>query len=177
MKNPFLVLVFAILISACVAPAPVNTDVRAVAGAGQACADAGGTYLAAFDECEDVSQASCTEMGGSFDECASACRHLPETVMCTSQCVPVCSFGDADTERPQSVLVQFENPLECNLLDEPRKIGEAIATYICQAPGAYLTFVDTSSDPWSAGYFTTDSQSTEVTFGPERVTVVPNPDR
>ncbi len=175
MKNLFLVLVFAILITACVAPAPETVEEAAVGGAGQACSDAGGTYLAAFDECEDISEASCTEMGGLFEACGSACRHLPEALMCTSQCVPVCSFGDAEVSRqPKSVIVQLNNPLECNLLDEPRKIGEAIATYICRAPGAYLTFVDTRSNPWTAGYFTTDSQSTEVTYGPERVTVEPN---
>ena len=94
--------------------------------------------------------------------------------MCTSVCVPVCSFGDADaTRQPQSVFVQTS--LECNLMDEPRKIGGVIATYSCQAPGAYLTFVDTRGDPWTAGYFTTDSQSTQVTYGPEQVTVEPNP--
>lgn len=59
-------------------------------------------------------------------------------------------------------------------MPEPRVIGVVTTNYMCQAPGAFLTFVDTSADPWTAGYFTTDTQITEVTYGPERVEVAPN---
>ena len=58
----------------------------------QACLDAGGTYIAEHNECENISAAACEERGGTFDECASACRHMPTDTMCTAQCVPVCSF-------------------------------------------------------------------------------------
>jgi hypothetical protein len=162
------------LIGACAAPATQTPEAIDSAGQEKACVDAGGKYLAAFKECENVSEASCKAMSGSYNECASACRHLPESVMCTAQCVPVCSFGAADASRqPEAVIAQLNNPLECNRLAEPKTIDAAVATYGCQAPGAYLTFVDTRSDPWTAGYFTTDSQSTKVTYGPERITVVP----
>jgi hypothetical protein len=174
MKYLMLVIVFGVLISACAAPAtptPVNGAAQE-----QACTDAGGKYLALFNECENVSSAACTTMGGTFDECASACRHAPEAVMCTAQCVPVCSFGSASAARqPEAVMAQLNNPLECNRLAQPQTIDGVIATYGCQAPGAYLTFVDTRSDPWTAGYFTTDTQSTKVTYGPERVTVTAKP--
>ena len=176
MKNLVLVVVFGVLISACVAPPDATPRPIDNTAMENACVDAGGKYLAQFNECENISEASCTTMGGTYEGCASACRHLPEAVMCTAQCVPVCSFGASGTSRqPASVIAQLNNPLECNWLTEPRIIGGVIAKYGCRAPGAYLTFVDTRSNPWTAGYFTTDSQSTKVTYGPERVTVAPNP--
>lgn len=77
-------------------------------------------------------------------------------------------------QQPEAVMVQLSNgALECNLLKEPKTIDGVVAHYGCQAPGAYLTTVDTSTNPWTAGYFTTDSQGTKVTYGPEKVTVVP----
>ena len=77
---------------------------------------------------------------------------------------------------PKSVVAQLNNPLPCNLREEPIVIGDVTATYSCQAPGAFLTRVDTSSEPWTADHFTTDTQISEVTCGPEEVTVVPNPE-
>jgi hypothetical protein len=174
MKVLALLVLVGAFITACASPTTQAPEMIDSAALEKACVDAGGKYLDPFNECENVSAASCKAMGGSFDECASGCRHLPESVMCTAQCVPVCSFGAADASRqPESVIAQLNNPLECNLLAEPRTIDAVVATYGCQAPGAYLTFVDTRSDPWTAGYFTTDSQSTKVTYGPERITVLP----
>lgn len=179
MKHLILVMVFGLFMSACApaatpAPTPQPVDTAALE---KGCVDAGGKYLPLFNECENVSSASCTTLGGTFNECDSACRHAPEAVMCTAQCVPVCSFGTASVaNQPEAVLAQLPNgSLECNLLAEPKTIGGVIAKYGCQAPGAYLTFVDTRSNPWTSGYFTTDSQSTTVTYGPEKITVVPKP--
>ena len=178
MKLLMLVIVCSVLVSACASPATPAPTPAPVDGAAleKACTDAGGKYLALFKECENVSSAACTALGGTFDECASACRHAPEAVMCTAQCVPVCAFGTASvTKQPEAVMAQLNSPLECNLLQEPKTIDGAVAHYGCQAPGAYLTFVDTRASPWTAGYFTTDSQGTQVTYGPEKVTVVPKP--
>lgn len=80
------------------------------------------------------------------------------------------------TTQPESVIAQLNNPLPCNLLEEPVVIGDVTANYGCQAPGAFLTQVDTGSEPWTAGYFTTDTQIAEVKSGPEEVSVVPNPE-
>lgn len=44
------------------------------------------------NECVGVDAVSCQAMQGSFDECASACRHNPEAQACTMQCVPVCQL-------------------------------------------------------------------------------------
>ena len=83
--------------------------------------------------------------------------------------------GSQATEIPQSVLAQVNHPLPCDLLDEPRVVGDVTANYACRAPGAFLTEVDTSNEPWTAGYFTTDTQISAVTYGPEQVEVTPNP--
>ncbi|MFP4424574.1 MAG: DUF333 domain-containing protein [Candidatus Woesearchaeota archaeon] len=49
-----------------------------------------GKWLPEFTECEGISEEQCKELGGSFDSCASACRHDPDADMCTMQCVQVC---------------------------------------------------------------------------------------
>lgn len=54
------------------------------------CAEGNGNWLADFGECENVAKEWCEGKGGQFDECASACRHLPAQQFCTMQCVPVC---------------------------------------------------------------------------------------
>ncbi len=56
------------------------------------CAEAGGTWLADFSECEYVDEGWCTANGGIYNECESACRNNPEAEMCTQQCVQVCAF-------------------------------------------------------------------------------------
>jgi hypothetical protein len=51
-----------------------------------------GRWLEAFNECEGIEASVCDEMGGTYNECASACRHDPEAEMCIEVCVAVCSF-------------------------------------------------------------------------------------
>lgn len=51
-----------------------------------------GTWVASASECEGISQEMCEDLGGKFNECASACRNQPEAEMCTLQCVLVCEF-------------------------------------------------------------------------------------
>ena len=53
----------------------------------------GGTWLAESNECEGISEVNCLELGGEFNECASACRNNPEAQICTLQCVLVCQFN------------------------------------------------------------------------------------
>lgn len=59
----------------------------------QSCQDAGGSWLAEFNECEHVGGMWCSNNGGIFNDCASACRNNPEAEFCTQQCVLVCSFN------------------------------------------------------------------------------------
>ncbi|NQU99015.1 hypothetical protein HQ533_06145 [Candidatus Woesearchaeota archaeon] len=51
-----------------------------------------GTWVEGFNECEYISEDQCTTIGGTFNECASACRNDPDAEMCTMQCVIVCEF-------------------------------------------------------------------------------------
>jgi hypothetical protein len=70
-------------------PPVVDTDPLA-----ELCDQQGGTRLAPYQECEEVSQGVCEEMGGTFVECGSACRHDPDAQICTLQCVAYCMFDD-----------------------------------------------------------------------------------
>ncbi len=56
------------------------------------CTQNDGTWIAEYSECEWISEETCTELGGTFNECDSACRHESEPVVCTMNCVQVCSF-------------------------------------------------------------------------------------
>ncbi len=58
------------------------------------CENFGGTFIAEYDECEGIDDVSCTELGGMFNECASACRHEEPGAdrVCTMQCVQVCTL-------------------------------------------------------------------------------------
>jgi hypothetical protein len=58
----------------------------------QLCEQADGHWLAKHNECENVTESWCEKQGGSFNACASACRHDPDAQMCTQQCVFVCSL-------------------------------------------------------------------------------------
>jgi hypothetical protein len=65
------------------------------------CLENNGKWLSEFNECEFISEKICTNLGGEFDKCESACRHDFPIVACTLQCVPVCKFqnivgGDKD---------------------------------------------------------------------------------
>jgi len=54
------------------------------------CTSIGGQWTG-YD-CVGISQGQCQEIGGEFDECASACRNNPNATMCTLQCVQVCNI-------------------------------------------------------------------------------------
>lgn len=58
----------------------------------ESCAAADGNWLEQHNECEYVSSQWCSDQGGTYAACESACRHNPDTEICTMQCVPVCEF-------------------------------------------------------------------------------------
>jgi len=64
------------------------------------CNEGGGTWLTAYNECEGLDKQTCTELGGKYEPCASACRHKPDTEVCIQICVEVCSFGESDPGEP-----------------------------------------------------------------------------
>lgn len=49
-------------------------------------------WIEESQECEGMTKNLCEEAGGTFNECASACRNNPDAEMCTMQCVQVCQF-------------------------------------------------------------------------------------
>lgn len=57
-----------------------------------ACVNAGGLN-ALHGECLGIDAKTCQEIGGTFNECASACRHEPNAEVCTMQCVQVCEIN------------------------------------------------------------------------------------
>jgi hypothetical protein len=60
----------------------------------ETCELLGGNALPEFNECEYISENDCNMLEGEFFECESACRNDPAypDVICTMQCVHVCSF-------------------------------------------------------------------------------------
>lgn len=58
-----------------------------------ACLSFDGTWLEASQECEGMGPEQCTNLGGTSNECASACRNNPDAELCTMQCVLVCQFN------------------------------------------------------------------------------------
>ena len=75
---------------------PSTTDVASVVpDYALACQSNGGQWLAEFKECELFeSHEFCEELGGVYNECASACRNAPDypNLACIDVCVEVCSF-------------------------------------------------------------------------------------
>lgn len=59
----------------------------------QKCASQGGTWSEEYKECTGIGANSCQEIGGTFNECASACRHDPNAQACIMMCVQVCTLN------------------------------------------------------------------------------------
>ncbi len=51
-----------------------------------------GNWLGEQKECEFISEEQCSLLEGEFNECASACRHSPNSDVCIMLCVPVCKL-------------------------------------------------------------------------------------
>lgn len=51
-----------------------------------------GKWLPEYNECEGISKVQCEQSGGTFEECASACRHNPDAEFCIAMCVAVCKY-------------------------------------------------------------------------------------
>lgn len=79
--------VFSVILSSCARESAVPDSL------GQRCESLGGKWIANFSECEVPSKEACDELGGSYDECDSACRHDPGGGPCIAVCVQVCSIG------------------------------------------------------------------------------------
>ena len=99
-----------------------QTFVEAIADDPKAkCEAAEGAWLDQYQECEYISEADCTSLGGYFQECASACRHDPTAEICTMQCVPVCSLNNQTNGKPREVkcLPDQRSAEVCSNLHDP----------------------------------------------------------
>lgn len=56
------------------------------------CENEGGTYYQDYNECENISENTCEALDGTYEPCASACRHDGEAEICVTVCVEVCSL-------------------------------------------------------------------------------------
>jgi len=72
------------------------------------CNTNGGVWVDGFNECEDISENTCNELGGNFYQCESACRNDENPELCTKQCVIVCKFDEANNENDNEELVNIE---------------------------------------------------------------------
>jgi hypothetical protein len=77
-------------------PAPTADSITR---ARTACEQNRGKWLPEFNECDGglgnngLNQAACTALGGTYNSCASRCRHSTLTQgSCTAECIKVCKF-------------------------------------------------------------------------------------
>lgn len=71
---------------------PASGTVLTGEDSGESCQSIGGQWDEVNRECLGVDANICQEIGGTFNECASACRNNPKAEVCTMQCVQVCEF-------------------------------------------------------------------------------------
>lgn len=99
-------------------------------GPEQSCTDNGGTWLGEYSECLDISSTACFNYGGSYDSCASACRHAEVETGCIAICVPICTFGNGKGLSYQSSLTNDANVFLSQKGARDRYIGETGSSVI-----------------------------------------------
>lgn len=57
------------------------------------CNNYGGIWIEDHNECERISSQNCQNMGGTYKECESSCRHSETSDFCTLECIEVCVFN------------------------------------------------------------------------------------
>jgi hypothetical protein len=86
------------------------------------CENNGGNWIDSAKECEGISQELCSDMGGNFNSCASACRNDPDAQMCTLQCVLVCEFSPKEIivggDKDEHGCIGSAGYIWCESLDE-----------------------------------------------------------
>jgi hypothetical protein len=94
-------------------------DIEVLPTLEELCTEEGGNWIDDAQECEGIPKETCENLGGNFNECASACRNDPDAVVCTMQCVLVCEF---DTEEniqviPEDCISWFDGCNNCMVSD------------------------------------------------------------
>jgi hypothetical protein len=97
---------------------------------------------------------------GSYVAVVTASEPLPEAGGLAGDPIPF--YLDLGSSKPP-----------CELRAEPLEVSGQMVTYTCRAPGAFLVGeLDTSRTTWVAQYITTDTQASQITYGPEPSGVV-----
>jgi len=52
----------------------------------------GGRWIPEHNECEWFIDDNCAKFGGTYNDCASPCRHDPDAKACSKKCVQICTF-------------------------------------------------------------------------------------
>jgi hypothetical protein len=74
-----------------VVPTKPVGDISGRQWAGETCSAQGGSWSETYGECVGIDSDVCSTIGGVWNECASACRHSPKDMVCTMQCIPLCT--------------------------------------------------------------------------------------
>ncbi|MDD3647906.1 MAG: metal ABC transporter substrate-binding protein [Candidatus Dojkabacteria bacterium] len=97
------------------------------------CAGNGGTWLADYHECVNLSEQVCGENLGKYDSCASSCRHEPDAQQCITVCVPLCQF-DSDSYESTS---KTTNPYYWLSIENSKTIAQVIYKEIAKKKPQY----------------------------------------
>ncbi len=57
------------------------------------CNENNGLFDQQYNECAGITKAVCEQNGGTFNDCASPCRHDANAQVCNMMCVEVCEFN------------------------------------------------------------------------------------
>lgn len=104
-----------------------------------ACKNKNGTYDEIYRECLGIDQTACTQIGGQYNFCASACRHDPNAQVCTMQCVEVCQMPPSTSSNCCSSSLKFQG-YQCVEDCGPPVVRDGdIPTYSCLSPSEQQT--------------------------------------
>ncbi len=67
-------------------------DMRTSQANSERCISKGGIWIQKYRECSGVGGEICEAIGGTYNGCASACRHDPPGRACIMMCVEVCKL-------------------------------------------------------------------------------------
>lgn len=70
----------------------IDSQKPAVADDATLCGQHSGSWNSDFKECTGIDQQTCESIGGTFNSCASPCRHEPNASNCILMCVEICEF-------------------------------------------------------------------------------------
>lgn len=74
----------------------------------------GGLWNSDYDECTNIASDDCIAIGGTFNECASPCRHdEDENAPCILMCLQLCTFDEQNIIPDQQELNFCNDDADC----------------------------------------------------------------